>query len=92
MGFVRFLAILCCFTSALPLTVCIPVFAVLCLQTLYSFDGDYRAFKAEIAAAYNGIALTRKTVDVAAGEHQSPAFAAKSPLGKVPVLETESGT
>ena len=63
-----------------------------CSQTLYTFDGDFRAFKAHIAAQYNGITITRKTVNIAAGETKTPEFLAKSPLGKVPVLETESGT
>jgi len=59
--------------------------------TLYSADGDFHAFKAFITAAYNGLTLTRKSIDVAAKEQFTPEFLAKSPLGKIPVLETASG-
>jgi hypothetical protein len=52
-------------------------------QTIHSFAGDFRAFKALIAAQYAGVALTTAEVDVAAGEHKTPAFLAKNPLGKV---------
>jgi hypothetical protein len=60
-------------------------------QTIHSFSGDFRAYKALIAAAYNGVAIAQKDVDVAGNEHLSEAFLAKNPLGKVPVLETEQG-
>ncbi len=52
-------------------------------QTIHTYEGDFRAYKALIAAAYNGVTVTVKNVDVAAKEHQSPAFLAKNPLGKV---------
>jgi hypothetical protein len=54
---------------------------------LYTFEGDFRAFKAHIAAEYNGIALTRKNLDAGSSE-----AATLSPLGKLPVLATAAGT
>ena len=57
-------------------------------QVLYSFAGDFRALKAHIAAAYNELTLVRKD---AGSQDESAAFASKSPLGKLPVLETEAG-
>jgi len=51
--------------------------------TLYSFPGNFRAFKALIAAEYNGIEVTTADFDAAA--------AALSPLGKAPVLQTPNG-
>ena len=61
------------------------------LQTIHSFLGDFRAYKALIAAAYNGVTIAQTEVNVADSEHLQPAFLAKNPLGKVPVLETEHG-
>jgi glutathione S-transferase len=39
-----------------------------------------------------GIDLAREDIDVAAGEHRQPAFLAKNPEGKIPVLELDDGT
>ena len=54
-----------------------------------TFVGDFRAYKAQIAAQYNGVALNVKVVTAA--ETQTAAFLAKSPLGKLPLLETPEG-
>jgi len=54
-------------------------------MTLFSFAGDHRASKIEIAAQYNGIALG--VTDVKDGAEVK----AKNPMGKVPVLETADG-
>ncbi|GMH57427.1 hypothetical protein TrVE_jg10876 [Triparma verrucosa] len=53
------------------------------MSTLYTFPGNFRAFKALIAAEYNGM-------DVAV-EDWSEEAAKLSPLGKAPVLSTPSG-
>lgn len=59
-------------------------------QTLYSFPGDFRALKALIAAQVNGVAVETPEFDLAT-DGKSEAFLAKSPLGKVPLLETAKG-
>ncbi|GMI40423.1 hypothetical protein TeGR_g9295 [Tetraparma gracilis] len=51
--------------------------------TLYTFPGNFRAFKALIAAEYNGLEVETADFDAAA--------AALSPLGKAPVLQTPAG-
>jgi len=58
---------------------------------LYSFKGDFRAMKALIAAQYNGVTIERPAFNLDA-DAKSPEFLAKSPLGKVPVLETPEGS
>jgi elongation factor 1-gamma len=62
------------------------------LQKLYTPPGNFRAFKILVAAEYNGIGdqIEVVTVDLKK-DGKSPAFLAKSPAGKVPVLETPSG-
>ena len=44
-----------------------------------------------IYMAEKGIDIPRHEVDVATGEHKSPAFLAMNPAGRVPVLETDDG-
>lgn len=57
---------------------------------LYSYAGDFRAFKALIAAEYNGVTIERP--EFVLGKHNvTPEFTAKNPLGKVPLLETAQG-
>ncbi|GMI48568.1 hypothetical protein TrCOL_g1491 [Triparma columacea] len=53
------------------------------MATLYTFPGNFRSFKALIAAEYNGMDITVEDFDAAA--------AALSPLGKAPVLKTAGG-
>lgn len=69
----------------------VPLLPLPLCQVLYSFPGDFRALKAHVAAAYNELTLVRKDLDLAKKEHEEAAFAAKTPLGKLPVLETEAG-
>jgi elongation factor 1-gamma len=59
--------------------------------TLYSHDGGFHAFKAQIAAQYNDVELKYVKVDLEAKENRSKSFLAKNPAGKVPVLETPQG-
>lgn len=58
--------------------------------TLYSFAGDFRAFKALIAAQYNGVDIATPEFDLAT-DGKKEEFLAKSPLGKVPLLDTPKG-
>ena len=53
--------------------------------TLVTYPGNFRAFKALIAAEYAGVEIAVKDVD-------AKAAAKLSPTGKVPVLETPQGT
>jgi len=61
--------------------------------TLYTFPGNFRAYKAQIAAQYSGAQLT------VAGEdkfrmnetNQSPDYVNKFPTGKVPAYENDAG-
>lgn len=61
------------------------------MQVLYTFESDLLALKAEVTAQYNGVTLIRKDLDLSKKEHEEPSFAAKTPLGKLPVLETNAG-
>jgi elongation factor 1-gamma len=60
-------------------------------QTLFTYKGDFRALKALIAAKYNGVEIA--TPEFTVGEdNTTPEFLAKSPLGKVPALDTPEGS
>lgn len=52
--------------------------------TLHAPDGNFRAFKALIAAEYNGVTVTVPTFDASVASSLSP-------TGKAPVLQTKSG-
>jgi elongation factor 1-gamma len=61
--------------------------------TLYTFPGNFRAYKAQIAAQYSGAQLT-----VAGGDkfkmnetNRSEEFLKKFPTGKVPAFENDAG-
>ena len=50
------------------------------------------ALRVFVFAAEKAIELERVNVDLATGEHKSDPFLAKSPSGKIPVLELDDGT
>lgn len=60
------------------------------MQTLFSDAGNFRAFKALIAAEYNkvSIAIPEFKLNV---DNRTPDYLKKSPMGKVPLLETSHG-
>ena len=58
--------------------------------TLHVDAGNFRAFKSLIAAEYNGVDIKVPKFELGK-DNQTPTFLAKSPQGKVPVLETANG-
>ena len=60
-------------------------------MTLHTPPGNFRAFKALIAAQYAGVNV-EVTPDFKMGvDNKTPAFLALNPLGKVPALQIEAG-
>ena len=59
-------------------------------QTLSTFAGDFRAWKAQIAAQYNGVTLGVKVLELGKDD-KSADFRKKSVVGKLPLLETPDG-
>lgn len=58
---------------------------------LYTYPGNAKAFATLIAAEYNGVDI--EIPDFKMGvDNVTPEFLAKSPMGKVPCLETASGS
>lgn len=57
---------------------------------LYTYPGNWRAFQALIAAKYNGIDVELPSFHMGT-DNKKPEFLVKSPMGKVPVLETPEG-
>ena len=58
---------------------------------LYTYPSDFRAFKALIAAQYAGVSVEVPQPFTMGVDDKSPEFLAKSPTGKVPLLETSEG-
>lgn len=59
--------------------------------TLLVDGGNFRAFKILIAAEYNGVSIDVPAF-TAGTDNKTPAFLAKSPMGRVPVLDTPAGS
>jgi len=59
--------------------------------TLHTDAGNFRAFKVLIAAEYNSIEISIPEFNVGT-DNLTPAFLKKSPLGRVPVLDTPQGS
>jgi len=59
--------------------------------TLYTNPGNFRAFKILIAAEYNNVQINVPDFEVTK-DNVTEEFLKKSPLGKVPVLETPQGS
>jgi len=57
---------------------------------LYTFAGNTHALQTLIVARYNGVDIEVPAFEMGK-DNKSAAFLKKSPLGKVPVLETASG-
>jgi len=57
---------------------------------IYSYPNNYRVWKSQIAAQYNGVDIELPPFDFDK-DLKTESFKAKNPLQKVPVLETASG-
>jgi elongation factor 1-gamma len=62
-------------------------------HTIHTYPNNPRVWKALIANEFVGAPIKYTVVEVKMGEaNKTPAFLAKNPLGKVPVLETPQGS
>jgi glutathione S-transferase len=59
---------------------------------LFTYAGSANGYKIELALALLGRACERIEVPIFAGASHTPAFLARSPSGRVPVLELDDGT
>ena len=62
---------------------------------MYKVYGDYKSgncYKVKLMLTLLGIPYEWVDIDILKGDTQTPAFLAKNPNGKVPVLELEDGT
>ncbi len=58
---------------------------------VYSFNAAPNPARVVIYLAEKGLDIPIESVNVLAGEHRTPEFREKSPLGMLPVLETDDG-
>ncbi len=58
---------------------------------LYGFWRSSSTWRVRIGLALKGLAYEHRTVDLAAGDLDTEAHRARSPIGQVPVLEAEEG-
>ncbi|WAR18258.1 EF1G-like protein [Mya arenaria] len=61
------------------------------LQTLYTYPGNFRAFKALIASEYSGAKVTVDTSFKLGETNKDAAFLKKFPMGKVPAFQSSNG-
>ena len=85
MAIFGFVCIVCCVWCSINRCSGYSINRVKMALTLVTYPGNFRAFKALIAAEYAGVEIAVKDVD-------AKAAAKLSPTGKVPVLETPQGT
>jgi glutathione S-transferase len=58
---------------------------------LYDYSASANCLKPRILLAQLGLPYERVPVDIFAGESTTPAYRAKNPAGRTPVLELDSG-
>ncbi len=58
---------------------------------LYDYAASANCYKARLLLAQLGLPYERVPVDIFAGESTTPAYRAKNPAGRTPVLELDSG-
>jgi glutathione S-transferase len=58
---------------------------------LHDYAASANCYKARLLLAQLGLAYERVAVDIFAGESTTPAYRAKNPAGRTPVLELDSG-
>jgi glutathione S-transferase len=58
---------------------------------LYDYAASANCYKARLLLAQLGLPYERVSVDIFAGESTKPAYLAKNPAGRTPVLELDSG-
>jgi glutathione S-transferase len=61
------------------------------LVKLYDYAASANCYKARLLLAQLGLDYERVPVDIFAGESTTPAYRAKNPAGRTPVLELDSG-
>jgi glutathione S-transferase len=59
---------------------------------LYDYLPSGNGYKVRLLLARLGIAYERVEVDILRGESRTPAFLAKNPNGRIPIVELEDGT
>jgi glutathione S-transferase len=59
---------------------------------LYDYRSSGNGYKVRLLLALLGIPHERVEVDIIAGETRTPAFLARNPNGRIPVLELDDGT
>lgn len=59
---------------------------------IYDFRFAPNPRKLRIYVAEKGLSIPMETVDLSKGQHRTPEFLAKNPLGSVPVLELDDGS
>jgi glutathione S-transferase len=61
------------------------------MPRLYDYAASANCYKARLLLAQLGLAYERVPVDIFAGESTTPAYLAKNPAGRTPVLELDGG-